>query len=161
MKKNLILTALLSLALFPRAGAEDPGNKAAETATAAAEAPAPAPAIRVEKLAVGTAVVKRELIGESRVFPKETASVYVWTKLKADNPPCAVNFVYYLNGKKVREITLNVKFSTYRTWTIKNVSVGDWKVELQDENGAVLASAAFLVTEGTPPAAGTEPEEKK
>lgn len=151
--KNLVALSLL-FCLVPASSAQQ--NDASPEAAQAA----PAPAIKVEKLAVGSAVVKRELLGESAVFPKEAGSVYVWAKVTAEETPCALKFVYYLNGKKVRELAVDVKFSPYRTWTNKNVVPGDWKVELRDEAGNLLASAEFKVTDKTEPAAETEAKEK-
>lgn len=152
--KNLVVLSLL-LCLAPAAPAQE---NASGAQAAQAEA---APAVKVEKIAVGSAVVKRELLGESAVFPKETGSVYVWVKVTAEKTPCVLKFVYYLNGKKVRELAVDVKLSPYRTWTNKNVVPGDWKVELLDEAGNLLASAEFKVTDGTTAAPETPAEEKK
>lgn len=59
--------------------------------------------------------------------------------------------------KKAAEVELQIGGSPWRVWSAKNVRPGNWKVEVTDENGAVLAAAVFTVTENPKAEAPTTP----
>ncbi len=137
MKKYLLVSAIVA---------------AAACAVYAQTAPAEqkkAPAIKVEKIVTAASVEKREPVGEAAAFDG-AAQVYTWTKITAEQLPTTIKHIYYLNGKNVREITLTVHTSPYRAWSVKNVVPGDWKVDVTDEAGNVLATASFTVTAAAP-----------
>lgn len=145
MKKYLALAVILAAA----------GAVRAQTAPAEQKA---APAIKVEKIATASSVEKREPVGEKAAFDAATTQVYTWTKIVAEQVPATIKHVYYLNDKMVREITLQVTTVPYRVWSVKNVVPGNWKVEVTDEAGKVLATATFTVGEAAKaPAAPAEP----
>lgn len=104
-----------------------------------------AAAVTVVKMVTAAGVEKREAVGETAAFDASVTQVYTWAKLTAETTPVTVKHVYYLDGKKVREIPLQVTASPYRLWSVKNVTPGSWKVEFTDEAGKVLAEAAFTV----------------
>lgn len=80
-------------------------------------------------------------------FAKDTARVYTWTKVTAEQPPVKIKHVYYAGGKQVGEVELAVNSSPYRVWSSKAVWPGSWKVEAADEAGNVLAALEFTVGE--------------
>lgn len=77
--------------------------------------------------------------------------IYTWTKVKADNTPTFIKHVYYHEGKKLTEITLDIKFPSFRTWSEKtlkgNWTLGRWRVEVISADEKLLASKEFTVTE--------------
>jgi len=104
------------------------------------------PAVKIEKLAVGTNVDKRELVGESTTFSSDTSRVYVWTRVvEVSTTPTTVDFVFYFNDKKVDDVKLDIKGTPFRTWAIKTVMPGNWKVELRDAEGNVVSTSEFKV----------------
>jgi len=106
----------------------------------------PEPAVKIEKLAVGTNVDKRELVGESTTFSSDTSRVYVWTRVvEVSTIPTTVDLVFYFNDKKVDDIKLDIKGVPFRTWVIKTVFPGNWKVDLIDSEGNVIATSEFKV----------------
>lgn len=115
------------------------------SAPAAAEAAAPAAGVAVEKIAVGTAIENRELIGEAGEFPAGTAKVYCWTKITAGTVPAQVKHVWSVDGKTEAEVALAVNYPAARTWSSKNVWPGAWTVEVKDDAGQVVQSVAFTV----------------
>lgn len=77
--------------------------------------------------------------------------IYTWTKVKANNTPTFIKHVYYHKGKKLTEITLDIKFPSFRTWSEKtlkgNWTLGQWRVEVISADEKLLASKEFTVTE--------------
>ncbi|HVO33904.1 MAG TPA: DUF2914 domain-containing protein [Elusimicrobiota bacterium] len=125
-------------------------------APAAAAVPAVAPAastprvasaanVQVDKLIVGTAVENHEISGAATEFPASVERLYCWSKVTASNVPTTVKHVWYADGKKEAEVSLDVKYSSTRTWSSKSVWPGSWKVEAQDAAGDLLASMEFTV----------------
>lgn len=141
MRKHLLTAAIVAAAAC-----------AAYAQTTPAEAK-PAPAIKVEKIAIAASVEKREPVGETSSFDSTVTQVYTWTKITAEQVPTTIKHVYYLNDEMVREITLTINSSPYRVWSVKNVTPGNWKVDVTDEAGTVLSSAVFTVAAGAATAA--------
>lgn len=77
--------------------------------------------------------------------------IYTWTKVKANNTPTFIKHVYYHEGKKLTEITLDIKFPSFRTWSEKtlkgNWTLGQWRVEVISPDDKLLVSKEFTVTE--------------
>lgn len=133
MKKYLVFSLLLAATGY------------AAYAQSAPEAQKAVQAIKVEKIVTAAAVEKREPVGESSAFDGGVLQVYTWTKIASEQVPVTIKHVYYLNGKLAREISLPVNASPYRVWSVKNVTPGNWKVEVTDEAGSVLAASVFTV----------------
>ncbi|HOI42089.1 MAG TPA: DUF2914 domain-containing protein [Elusimicrobiales bacterium] len=134
MKKYLITSAMLAAAAVALY---------AQTETAG-EMPEPA-AIKVERILTAAGVEKREPVGETAAFSGDTARVFTWTRISAEQTPTTVTHSYYFGDKKVAQVELAVNSSPYRVWSSKAVRPGDWKVEVTDETGKVLASVTFTV----------------
>ena len=109
-----------------------------------AQAPAP-PEIKVEKIVTAAAVAGREPANETSAFDRTAGRVYTWTRILTTEAPVRIKHVYYADDKKVAEIMLDVKARTYRVWSNKSVWPGNWKVEVTDEAGTVLAAVTFTV----------------
>lgn len=120
--------------------------------TPAAEKPAE-PAVKVEKIVTAAGVENREPVGEASAFAAGTERVYVWTRISAQRPPVKIKHVFYRDDKPAGEIELAVNGSPYRVWSWKTARPGNWKVDVVDEAGAVLASLVFTVAAAEQPAA--------
>ena len=172
MKKYILISALLAAsgALYAQTGttaqpAAKPEAQGAAPAAAKAgqQAQKPAaPELKVDKLVIASSVENRTPQGEAATFPGDTKNVFAWTRITAESVPAKIKHVYYADGKKVAEVELAINGSPYRVWSSKLVKPGNWKVEIQDEAGTVLASSEFTVTPEAAPAAkaGAQPEEK-
>src|SRR5206468_12184698 len=125
MRNMMVLLAVLSLG-----------------GTAVAQAPEQqtgAPKLdQVEKIALGTGVEARELVGEATEFDVSVGRIYCWTRITSQNVPATIKHVWYADGEQVAEVPLNINFPSVRTWSSKAIAAGKWKVEVVSETGDVL-----------------------
>ena len=102
-------------------------------------------ALKVEKIVAAASVAEREPVGENKEFEASVGKVYCWTKMTAKTTPATIKHVWYANDKQVFQQSLELKYSSTRTWSCKSVIAGNWRVDVTDEAGAVLSSVSFVV----------------
>ena len=132
MGSMMVLVAVLSLG----------GAVVAQAPKEQAEAPKP---YQVEKIALGTGVEARELVGEATEFDASVGRIYCWTRITSQNVPTTIKHVWYADGEQVAEVPLTINYPSVRTWSSKAISAGKWRVEVVSETGDVLASTDFTV----------------
>ncbi len=150
MKKYLVVSFLVVIALFAsQLIAQEAGDSPAkQTMKEKKSEPMMEPSMNVEGFACGTAIEDRELQGEAETFPAETEKVYCWTTITGCEEPTTVEHVWYYGGEEKARVPLEIKYPRMRTWSSKTIIPewqGDWKVEMVDETGHVLATVAFTV----------------
>lgn len=101
--------------------------------------------VSVESIVFARSVESREPVDTSKEFEASVTKVFCWTKLSVKTPPVAVKHVWYKSGRKLLEVPLTLNQSSGRYWSVKNVSPGDWTVEVVDASGKVLGSGSFTV----------------
>jgi hypothetical protein len=104
--------------------------------------------LEIKKFACGTAVEERELQGEATTFPSDIERIYCWSLITGCEEPTTVEHVWYYGNKEIARVPLDVKYPRMRTWSYKTMMpqwIGDWKVELVDIDGQVLATSLFKV----------------
>lgn len=111
----------------------------------AMQVPAQESDLTVEKIVVATGVEDREPVGEASEFDASVGRVYCWTKVLAHEVPDEIRHVWLLEGEKVAEVPLQIKFPSTRTWSYKTITAGNWKVEVMDSGGTVISSIEFTV----------------
>lgn len=106
------------------------------------------------EIKIGTGIENREPIGVADSFGSETEQLVGWTYIKGATEPVEVKHVWIFEGQEMGAIPLQVKSSTYRTWSRKSVQgkSGKWTFELRDSAGQVVASKSFNVGSATPAA---------
>src|SRR5881397_2656932 len=144
MRSMMVLLAVLSLA-------------ATVVAQAPKEQAEPPNLYEVEKIALGTGVESRELVGEATEFDVSAGRIYCWTKVVSQNVPTTIKHVWYTDEQQPAEVPLNIKYPVTRTWSNKAIWAGKWRVEVVSETGDVLASADFTVKAQPAPAAPAAP----
>ena len=132
MKNMIVVLAVLSLG----------GTAVAQAPEQQAEAPK---LIQVEKIALGTGLESKEIVGASTEFDVSAGRVYCWTKIVSQNVPTTIKHVWYAGEEKAAEVPLTIKYPTTRTWSSKAIWAGKWKVEVVSEAGEVLGSTDFTV----------------
>ena len=101
--------------------------------------------LKVEKAVAATSVENREPVGENKEFEATVGTVWCWTKITAQTTPTTIKHVWYVGDQKVFEKALEIKYPSTRTWSAKTIKAGNWRVDVTDEAGAVLASVSFAV----------------
>ena len=107
---------------------------------ASAESP-----VSVYSIVFARSVESREPVGAAKEFEASVTQVFCWTKLSVKTLPAAVNHVWYNAGRKLLDVPLTLNYSSNRYWSVKNVSPGDWTVEVVGANGEVFGSGSFKV----------------
>lgn len=106
------------------------------------------PALSVARGALCTAISDREPV-DSRESPAEFDAelerIYFWNAVLVSTPPASIKHVWYREGKRVAEVPLTIRQARARTWSVKRISAGDWKVEAVADDGAVLHAVEFRV----------------
>lgn len=127
-----LLSILMSVLLVPSfAAAQEQSSSAA--------------GLKVEKAVAATAVENREPVGEGTEFDASVGKVYCWTKILAEAAPTTIKHVWYADDQQVFEISLDIKYPSTRTWSVKTVKAGSWRVEITDDAGNVLSAVGFAV----------------
>jgi hypothetical protein len=103
----------------------------------------------VRTLAVGTGVADRALTGAADHFPADVGQLYAHLTLANDGAPAPVTLVWMRAGKEVQRVDLTAGTAPrWRTWAHKRITAGEWRVEVRDAAGAVLAGTNFVVAPG-------------
>jgi hypothetical protein len=111
----------------------------------AQEKPTADQGLKVEKAVAATGVENREPVGEATEFEASVGKVYCWSKIAAETVPTTIKHVWYQGEQKVFEKDLDIKFPSTRTWTVKTIQAGNWRVDITDEAGKVLDAVSFTV----------------
>jgi hypothetical protein len=107
-----------------------------------------ASAIEIKKFACSEFIKNRQPVNITDVFPASVKKIYCFTQVKTDEYPTYIYHIWYYNGKLLNKIKLNIKYSTYRTWSYsRNLGVGRYKVVLADKDGIPLAEREFKVSD--------------
>jgi len=102
-------------------------------------------AITVNRAVVCTGVADREPAGVDTTFADTVTTLYCFTEL--DGAEGHVIHTWYHGDQVAAEITLNKgRSGRWRTWSTKKMSPewkGAWRVEVKDENSALLKKVEF------------------
>jgi len=93
-----------------------------------------------------TAVKDRAPVGEGDSFPASVGELYCFSEVTGGSG--TVVHAWFYGDKEVWKMELPVKAARWRTWSAKNIlpkMTGEWRVEVRDAAGTVLASAKFSV----------------
>jgi len=106
-------------------------------------------AVNVLKASVCSAIKNRMPAGVDTAFPASVQRVYVWNQIEAKTIPAKIRHIYYFNGRKISDVTLNVRSSFWRTWSYKSMSNeqyrGQWRVDIASADGKVLRRLYFEI----------------
>jgi hypothetical protein len=132
MKRLLSISVCILFAASLAAALEKPAGTADE-------------GLKVEKAVAATSVENREPVGEATEFEASVGKVYCWSKVATETVPTTIKHVWYQGEQKVFEKDLDIKYPSTRTWTVKTIQAGSWRVDITDEAGKVLDSVSFTV----------------
>jgi hypothetical protein len=105
--------------------------------------------VELIKASVCTAIEERMPVGVSEVFPWTTNKIYVWSLLRANDPPAKVRHIYYHADRMVSDVTLTVGSSHWRTWSFHTLSgqlhIGPWHIDIATMDGRVMRRLHFEI----------------
>jgi hypothetical protein len=115
-----------------------------ETAPAAAQEQ---PALVLEEIHIATGVENRQPTNVGTIFPDDLGKIYCFTKIGGAEGTTYVYHVWYFGDKEFARVKLPVKAKSWRTWSSKtlNMGLGNGRVEVVTESGAVLGKAEFEI----------------
>jgi hypothetical protein len=153
MRKTILIGIVLFALVFAGYAAAQQTPAPATPASAPTQTPAPAAktaeaGLTLARMELAGSVENHEPVGVSASFPATQEKVFCFMEFKNVKNASKVNVVWTLGANEMGRVPLTVKaMSKYRTWANKTIAgmKGDWKVDVVDEAGAVLKSAAFKV----------------
>ena len=118
-------------------------------ASLSAESSAAFANLNVLKATICSDVEDRMPAGVGNTFSWSTHRVYVWSLVQAKHLPSEIRHIYYFEGRKVSDVALSVRSSSWRTWSYKTISnkryEGSWRVDIASAEGQVLRSLYFEI----------------
>lgn len=106
-------------------------------------------ALKVSEAATCRAIENRIPAGVDRVFTSSAGMIYVWTKIEATQVPSKIHHIYYLDGKQISDVSLDVRSAHWRTWSYQTIANhryrGEWRVDIATSNGEILRQLYFEV----------------
>jgi hypothetical protein len=107
-----------------------------------------ADAFSIERLVIAGSIEDREPVGTVDTYSVSTKKIYCFLEAGDISADTTVSFVWYFGETEMGSVELPLREgSRWRTWSSKTLygNAGSWKVELRDENGAVLDTVEFTV----------------
>ena len=105
--------------------------------------------LNVVKATICADIEDRMPAGVGNTFSWSTLRVYVWSLVQAKHLPSEIRHIYYFEGRKVSDVALSVRSSSWRTWSYKTISnkryEGSWRVDIASAEGQVLRSLYFEI----------------
>ncbi len=106
------------------------------------------PEVYVIDYALTTGIKYKQPTEVAEEFPNTVRRIYLWTKIKAKNPPTYIYHVWYYKDEEVARIRLYIKYPIFRTWSFKTIPpqwTGKWKVVVEDIHGIPVLEKEFFV----------------
>ncbi len=103
-------------------------------------------AIEIVSIVVCTSVDNKQAVGTDSVFAADVGKLYCFTRIKSQTDTSTITHVWFFEGKEMSKVDLAVKSKSWRTWSAKTIlpeRKGEWRVEVRDPAGKVLAAASF------------------
>lgn len=149
MKKALF--GIMVLVMFVIVGtvlAEEAAKPASPEPEKPAAKEASEKGVTIARMEIAGSIENREPAGITVSFPASHEKVWCFVEFQNVSNDTPVNYVWSLDGKEIDKVPQTIKASSrYRTWSNKTIAgrKGEWKVDIIDESGAVLKSAAFKI----------------
>lgn len=104
--------------------------------------------IKVNEIKFCKSVEEMKPIGNGTRFNEDVGMIYCFTKLKSNLETGSVFHIWYYKDKEMAKIQLPVKAKTWSTWSSKEISEGqrgEWRVDVVDPSGKLLANRKFRI----------------
>ena len=107
-----------------------------------------APVISVEEAVIATGIENLTPVAPGVSFDANIGRLYSFTRIKTNLQPAIIKHLWFHGDKMVMEVTLPVKSSNWRTYSMKTIlpsAGGDWKVDVTSEDGTILKTLNFTI----------------
>lgn len=104
--------------------------------------------ISIEEIEFSTSIEDHTPVNVDTTFSADVGSVYCFTKVANVSDTTTINHVWYYNDEEKARISLQIKSESWRTWSSKKILpewTGEWKVDVVDASGNVLATKRFII----------------
>ena len=103
----------------------------------------------VKDIKICKSIYKRTPVGSDLIFTSNVDSLYCYTRIQNPGQKREVKHIWYFKGQMMTQVRYNVRKSNiYRSWTKKTIlpnQIGDWRVDIQDNNGTIIGSKSFKI----------------
>ena len=104
----------------------------------------------VKEIIVCRGVYKRNPIKPGFEFTNNVDSLFCYSKISNSGSKKEIKHNWYFKDKIVTTVVYNIKTAyNYRSWSRKTIlptQIGNWRVEIVDENDVLLASTNFSIS---------------
>jgi hypothetical protein len=143
-----LCTGSLFLSVITSAQQTAPTNTAVPAAAAKTQAAVDAPTLTLTRMEICSTVTNRTPVDIGTHYPASQDKVYCFLEFGGAKKETSVDVVWSLGQLEMGRVNLPVRrFPLFRTWANKTIfgMKGDWKVDVLDDKGVLLRSAAFTV----------------
>ena len=103
----------------------------------------------VKDIKICKSIYKRTPVGSDLIFTNNVDSLYCYTRIQNPGQKREVKHIWYFKDQMMTQVRYNVRKSNiYRSWTKKTIlpnQIGDWRVDIQDNNGTIIGSKSFKI----------------
>jgi hypothetical protein len=99
------------------------------------------------EVAIGKSVASGMPVDTASTFAADVGTVVCWSRISGAAAGSKVTHVW-IHETDTSKVELNIGGSPWRTYSRKTIGsdgAGDWKVEVQDADGKVLATKTFKI----------------
>jgi len=99
------------------------------------------------EIAIGKSVASGMPVDTASAFDANVGTVVCWTRVTGAAAGSKISHVW-IHGADTAKVELNIGGSPWRTYSRKTIeaeATGEWKVEVMDDAGKMLASATFKI----------------
>ena len=124
--------------------------KSVDNSSSDSEIPEEIDSLILNEMLICIGIYKRSPIKPGREFSNNVDSLYCYTKISNSGKKQELQHIWYHNNREMTRVRYNIKPSfNYRSWSKKTIypeNIGDWRVDVVDEDGNVLGSRFFIIT---------------
>lgn len=97
--------------------------------------------------AIGKSIAAGMPVDTAATFPADVGSVVCWTRVTGAAAGSKITHLW-IHGADSSKVELKIGGSPWRTYSRKTIgddAAGEWKVEVQDADGKILATKTFKI----------------
>lgn len=103
------------------------------------------------EVAVARDIMDRMPADTGSVFAADVGKLWCWTRVTGAEAGTTIQHVWIRGSDEMAAVSLTLGGSPWRTYSSKNIQpdwTGQWRVEVRDAGGNVLATKSFTVGSG-------------